>query len=131
MLSWLRSPLAALTRLPNANSSRGFSSSQATFRSPLAQNFPPSTERNLGPYKIGENHSSGRSLGVSSSSPVVAYYRLNRILNENDVRREFKLRRRYEKPTQKRIRLKVERSNRRFNALVREKLNLVEKMRRL
>ncbi|KAJ1964063.1 hypothetical protein IWQ62_003037 [Dispira parvispora] len=115
-----------------AAAQRWFSHSRIQQRSPLHQNFPPVAEDGIdGIFRSTAQVSSGRSIVVTSSNPNPAYFRLNTILNYDNVRRELRLKRRYEKPTKKRLRLKVERASKRFNALVQEKMALVDKMRRL
>ncbi|KAJ1659968.1 hypothetical protein IWQ61_001032 [Dispira simplex] len=116
----------------NVATQRWFSHSRIQQRSPLHQNFPPVAEEGIdGIFQSTAQVSSGRSIVVTSSNPNPAYFRLNTILTYDNIRRELRLKRRYEKPTKKRLRLKVERANKRFNALVQEKMNLVDKMRRL
>ncbi|KAJ1666810.1 hypothetical protein IW140_002535 [Coemansia sp. RSA 1813] len=71
----------------------------------------------------------GRSVAVISGGPSKAYARLNRIMTENNVRRELFLRKRYEKPKYKRQRLRFESHARRFKDEVRNKVHLVMKMK--
>ncbi|KAJ1898044.1 hypothetical protein LPJ66_002997 [Kickxella alabastrina] len=71
----------------------------------------------------------GRSVPVAAGSAVKAYGRLNRILSENNVRRELSLRKRYEKPKYKRQRLKREGHARRFKEEVRKKVHLIMQMK--
>ncbi|KAJ2331240.1 hypothetical protein GGH92_009285, partial [Coemansia sp. RSA 2673] len=71
----------------------------------------------------------GRSVPVINNSPASAYGRLNRILTENKVRTELRLRHRYEKPKYKRQRLKRESHARLFKEEVRRKVHLIMKMR--
>lgn len=56
---------------------------------------------------------------------------LNGILRRNEIRRELQLGDRYEKPNQKRRRLRSERHRRRFAHMVREKVKLVSMKIRL
>ncbi|KAJ1864999.1 hypothetical protein LPJ73_000130 [Coemansia sp. RSA 2703] len=71
----------------------------------------------------------GRSVPVASGGSSRAYARLNRILAENNVRRELSLRKRYEKPKYKRQRLRRESHARRFKEEVRNKVKLIMKMK--
>lgn len=62
---------------------------------------------------------SGRSVEVTSFRPVAAALgRLNRTLNQNNVKKELRLEERFEKPNAKRRRLKSERHRRRFAEMV-------------
>ncbi|RKP38027.1 hypothetical protein BJ085DRAFT_10137, partial [Dimargaris cristalligena] len=72
---------------------------------------------------------SGRSIGIMGNSPLPAYSRLNTLLNNDGIRQELRRKRKYEKPTKKRIRLSVQRASKRFDALVQQKMALVDKMR--
>ena len=65
-----------------------------------------------------------------SSQLDKSWKRLNGILARNDVRRELILRDRYEKPNQMRRRLRSERHRRRFAEYIRQKVNLVNEIRR-
>ncbi|KAJ2247320.1 hypothetical protein GGI13_005093 [Coemansia sp. RSA 455] len=71
----------------------------------------------------------GRAVPVTNGNPASAYGRLNRILTENNVRRELFLRKRYEKPKYKRQRLRRESHARLFKEEVRRKVHLVMNMR--
>ncbi|KAJ2162230.1 hypothetical protein GGF46_000847 [Coemansia sp. RSA 552] len=73
----------------------------------------------------------GRSVPVMAGGARQAYDRLNRILSQNRIRQEKMRRRRYEKPTYKRQRLRREGHARRFKEEVRQKVHLVYKMKRL
>ncbi|KAJ1723279.1 hypothetical protein LPJ53_002377 [Coemansia erecta] len=75
------------------------------------------------------SQSMGRSVPVASGGTTKAYARLNRILAENNVRRELSLRKRYEKPKYKRQRLRRESHARRFKDEVRKKVQLIMKMK--
>ncbi|KAJ2887597.1 hypothetical protein IWW38_005104, partial [Coemansia aciculifera] len=66
----------------------------------------------------------GRAVPVTNGNPAKAYGRLNRILTENNVRRELFLRKRYEKPKYKRQRLRRESHARLFKEEVRRKVHL-------
>jgi len=65
------------------------------------------------PGKIGTRYT-GRSIPVREGNVLGAYYGLNSILGQNNVRRELKLGERYEKPTERRRRIQSERHRRRF-----------------
>ncbi|KAJ2825914.1 hypothetical protein FBU31_003580 [Coemansia sp. 'formosensis'] len=71
----------------------------------------------------------GRAVPVTNGNAASAYGRLNRILTENNVRRELYLRKRYEKPKYKRQRLRRESHARLFKEEVRRKVHLVMNMR--
>ncbi|KAJ1805508.1 hypothetical protein LPJ56_006537 [Coemansia sp. RSA 2599] len=71
----------------------------------------------------------GRSVSVATGNAAKAYGRLNRILAENNVRRELGLRKRYEKPKYKRQRLRRESHARRFKDEVRKKVHLIMQMK--
>ncbi|KAJ2284897.1 hypothetical protein IWW55_007412, partial [Coemansia sp. RSA 2706] len=73
----------------------------------------------------------GRSVPVFGGGAARAYSRLNRILSENKIREEVMRRRRHEKPTYKRQRLRRESHARRFKDAVRKKVHLVWKMKTL
>ncbi|KAJ2609490.1 hypothetical protein H4S08_004032 [Coemansia sp. RSA 1365] len=77
-----------------------------------------------------DNGMVSRSVSVLHGDAVKAYGRLNRILAENDIRRELRLRERYEKPTYKRQRLRRESHARRFKDEVRRKVHLIYRMSR-
>lgn len=63
----------------------------------------------------------GRSLNVTEFIPLqFALGRLGRVLTQNNVRKGLRLVERYEKPTDKRRRLKSERHRRRFAEMVGE-----------
>jgi ribosomal protein S21 len=63
----------------------------------------------------------GRSVSVTDFVPLqIAFGRLGRLLTQNNVRKELRLVERYEKPTNKRRRLKSERHRRRFAEMVGE-----------
>ncbi|KAJ1820929.1 hypothetical protein IWW57_001647 [Coemansia sp. S610] len=79
-------------------------------------------------HNIGSNVV-GRAVPVTNGHPSTAYGRLNRILMENNVRRELFLRKRYEKPKYKRQRLRRESHARLFKEEVRRKVHLVMNMR--
>ncbi|KAJ1791017.1 hypothetical protein LPJ67_001971 [Coemansia sp. RSA 1938] len=96
----------------------------------------PPTAKDFAREMTGQITSRGNTM-VGRSVPVVAgavgraYARLNRILADNGVRHELRLRRRYEKPKYKRQRLIRESHARRFKAEVRKKVHLIWKMKEL
>lgn len=59
-----------------------------------------------------------RSLGVGNANVAVAFRRLNRILTENNVRREVKRGERFEGRSDKRVRLNSERHRKRYKVAV-------------
>ncbi|KAJ1965968.1 Dpp4p [Dipsacomyces acuminosporus] len=75
------------------------------------------------------SHVVGRSVPVVAGGATKAYARLNRILSDNNIRRELSLRRRYEKPKYKRQRLRQESHARRFKEEVKQKVHLIMKMK--
>jgi ribosomal protein S21 len=56
---------------------------------------------------------------------------LNRVLNENQVRRELKRQERFESPSNKRVRLGSERHRRRFKVAVGKAVSLAMRMKDL
>ncbi|KAJ2608921.1 hypothetical protein EV177_004725 [Coemansia sp. RSA 1804] len=81
-----------------------------------------------GMYNMG-SQVVGRSVPVISGGPAKSYARLNRIMMENNVRKELNLRKRYEKPKYKRQRLRFESHARRFKEEVGKKVKLVMRMK--
>ena len=68
------------------------------------------------------------SIPAPSRNPSSAYYQLSRILRENNIRQELRLRHRYEKPTCLRKRLKSEAWRRRFGREVGQRVSTVMQM---
>jgi len=60
-----------------------------------------------------------------------AYRNLNRVLNENQVRRELKRQERFEGPSDKRVRLNSERHRRRFKVAVGKAVSLAMRQKNL
>ncbi|KAJ1674645.1 hypothetical protein EV182_002850 [Spiromyces aspiralis] len=87
------------------------------------------TQDILAELSMEQGISYGRSLAVHNGRPGHTYRMLNNLLNENGVREELRLRRRYEKPTLRRRREHREANARRFGQAVREKVQLVLKMK--
>lgn len=82
--------------------------------------------RNRGGAPEVAKPSDGRVFSVKAHVDVNrAYGSLMSIIARNGVRKELRFQERYEKPNQKRRRLKSERHRRRFAAAVREKVQLV------
>ncbi|KAI5452490.1 hypothetical protein NCC49_000653 [Naganishia albida] len=79
------------------------------------------------------NQYTGRSINVPSKSGeagvATAIRRLNGVLMRNRVKRELRLGEYYEKPSERKKRLAVERHRRRFQDLVRQKVQLVQTIR--
>ncbi|KAI8390345.1 hypothetical protein BD560DRAFT_362188 [Blakeslea trispora] len=69
----------------------------------------------------------GRSIAVSN--PNTAYKRLNSILVQNNVRRELRANRYYEKPNVARRRKNIERNRKLFGAMVGKKVALIMQMK--
>ena len=77
--------------------------------------------RRMADTKLEAGKYAGRSVNVTDFVPLrIALGRLGRILSQNNVRKELRLVERYEKPTDKRRRLKSERHRRRFAEMVSE-----------
>ncbi|CEP10156.1 hypothetical protein [Parasitella parasitica] len=71
---------------------------------------------------------SGRSIG-SVSNPHTAYRRLNSILTQNNVRKELRANRYYEKPNVARRRKNIERNRKLFGAMIGKKVALIMQMK--
>lgn len=82
---------------------------------------PNELSTSLDPY-------SGRSIG-SVSNPNTAYRRLNSILTQNNVRRELRANRYYEKPNVTRRRKNIERNRKLFGAMIGKKVALIMQMK--
>ncbi|KAJ1919828.1 hypothetical protein H4219_001737 [Mycoemilia scoparia] len=78
---------------------------------------------------VGGGYSTGRSLAVEHGRVGFTFRKLNQMMEDNGVKKELRLRRRYEKPTLRRKRERREANSRRFAAAVREKVKLVMKMK--
>lgn len=82
----------------------------------------------IGPAKPATT-TTGRSVSAANSygnnSAAMLYRNLMGTLRRNNVRRELRLEERYEKPNQKRRRLRSERHRRRFADMIRKKVQLV------
>ncbi|KAI9497407.1 hypothetical protein BDB00DRAFT_868448 [Zychaea mexicana] len=70
----------------------------------------------------------GRSI-ANVANPNVAYRRVNSILAQNNVRREVRSNRYYEKPTVARRRKNIERNRKLFGAMVGKKVALIMQMK--
>ena len=143
----LRASLLGLTsRLTSSTLSRPFSSSVVAFTqrgtnpavseatsttntttttttTPLAADFTTLKElsTSLEPY-------AGRSIG-NVNNPHVAYRRVNAICRWNNVQREIRANRYYEKPTVARRRKNIERNRKLFGAMVGKKVALIMQMK--
>ncbi|KAJ8660496.1 ribosomal protein S21 [Lichtheimia ornata] len=140
----LRASLLGLTsRLTSSTLTRPFSSSVAAFAqrgpnpavseattnnpttptSPLAADFTTLKElsTSLEPY-------AGRSIG-NVNNPNVAYRKVNAICRWNNVQREIRANRYYEKPTVARRRKNIERNRKLFGAMVGKKVALIMQMK--
>lgn len=142
----LRASLLGLTsRLTSSTLSRPFSSSVVSFTqratnpavseataatnnnasttTPLAADFTTLKElsTSLEPY-------AGRSIG-NVNNPHVAYRRVNAICRWNNVQREIRANRYYEKPTVARRRKNIERNRKLFGAMVGKKVALIMQMK--
>ncbi|GAA5993063.1 hypothetical protein JCM5350_003971 [Sporobolomyces pararoseus] len=83
------------------------------------------------PYSPSVTTTSARSFAVQSGNVARAYRNLNRVLNENQVRRELKRQERFESPSNKRVRLNSERHRRRFKVAVGKAVSLAMRMKDL
>ncbi|GAA5914447.1 mitochondrial 37S ribosomal protein bS21m MRP21 [Sporobolomyces salmoneus] len=111
------------------------SSSSPSFRT--SNSFSPSTPEEIWshsapiPYSPSVTTTSARSFAVQSGNVARAYRNLNRVLNENQVRRELKRQERFESPSNKRVRLNSERHRRRFKVAVGKAVSLAMRMKDL
>ncbi|KAF8318624.1 uncharacterized protein EI90DRAFT_3127932 [Cantharellus anzutake] len=71
----------------------------------------------------------GRSFPVTNGNFIAAYSRVMTTLRDNRVRQEQRLAERFEKPTDKRRRLKSERHRRRFAEMISQKVKIVRAIR--
>ncbi|KAI9322209.1 hypothetical protein BX666DRAFT_1833417, partial [Dichotomocladium elegans] len=71
---------------------------------------------------------SGRSIGNVGNS-MQAFRRLNALCNRNNIRREVRDNRYYEKPTVARRRKNIERNRKLFGAMVGKKVALIMQMK--
>ncbi|GAA5825552.1 hypothetical protein JCM3770_000124 [Rhodotorula araucariae] len=76
------------------------------------------------PYSLPVTTTSARSFAVRDGNVARAYRTLNRVLQENNVRRELKRQERFESPSNKRVRLNSERHRRRFKVAVGKAVSL-------
>ncbi|GAA5828699.1 hypothetical protein JCM3766R1_003793 [Sporobolomyces carnicolor] len=102
-----------------------------------ANPFKPSTPEEIWSHSAPVAYSpsvtttSARSFAVQSGNVARAYRNLNRVLNENNVRRELKRQERFESPSNKRVRLNSERHRRRFKVAVGKAVSLAMRMKDL
>ncbi|GAA5872756.1 hypothetical protein JCM16303_006820 [Sporobolomyces ruberrimus] len=112
----------------------GSSSTRTSFSSPLST---PSSPEEIWRYQQPVAYSpsvtttSARSFAVQSGNLARAYRNLNRVLNENNVRRELKRQERFESPSNKRVRLNSERHRKRFKVAVGKAVSLAMRMKDL
>jgi ribosomal protein S21 len=83
------------------------------------------------PYSPSVTTTSSRSFAVQSGNVARAYRNLNRVLNENNVRRELKRQERFEGGGDKRVRLNSERHRKRFKVAVGKAVSLAMRMKDL
>ncbi|GAA5983813.1 hypothetical protein JCM11641_005202 [Rhodosporidiobolus odoratus] len=82
-------------------------------------------------YSLPVTTTSARSFPVLHRDVAQAYRKLNRTLQENNVRRELKRQERFESPSNKRVRLNSERHRRRFKVAVGKAVALAMRMKDL
>ena len=82
-------------------------------------------------YSPSVTTTSARSFAVQGGNLARAYRNLNRVLNENQVRRELKRQERFEGPSDKRVRLNSERHRRRFKVAVGKAVSLAMRQKNL
>ncbi|GAA6007026.1 hypothetical protein JCM11491_001482 [Sporobolomyces phaffii] len=82
-------------------------------------------------YSPSVTTTSARSFAVQQGNVARAFRNLNRVLNENQVRRELRRQERFESPSNKRVRLNSERHRRRFKVAVGKAVSLAMRMKDL
>ncbi|GAA6000486.1 hypothetical protein JCM10207_008034 [Rhodosporidiobolus poonsookiae] len=80
-------------------------------------------------YSATVTTTSARSIPVVNRNVAQAYRNLNRVLQENNVRRELKQQERFEGPSNRRVRLNSERHRRRFKVAVGKAVALAMRMK--
>ncbi|GAA6034836.1 hypothetical protein JCM8097_009325 [Rhodosporidiobolus ruineniae] len=112
--------------------------STPTYRTGLpASSVRPSTPEELWRRQVPVSYSlpvtttSARSFAVVNRDVARAYRNLNRVMQENNVRRELKRQERFESPSNKRVRLTSERHRRRFKVAVGKAVALAMRMKDL
>ncbi|ORY79280.1 hypothetical protein BCR35DRAFT_304672 [Leucosporidium creatinivorum] len=80
-------------------------------------------------YTAPVTTTSARSVGVLGGDVGRAFRKLNRVLRENNVRRELKRQERFESGSDKRVRLDSERHRRRFKVAVGKAVSLAMRMK--
>ncbi|GAA5998786.1 mitochondrial 37S ribosomal protein bS21m MRP21 [Rhodotorula paludigena] len=81
------------------------------------------------PYSQPASTTSARSFAVRDGNVARAYRTLNRVLFENNVRRELRRQERFESPSNRRVRLNSERHRRRFKVAVGKAVSLAMRMK--
>ncbi|GAA5935608.1 mitochondrial 37S ribosomal protein bS21m MRP21 [Sporobolomyces koalae] len=113
------------------------SSSYRTSFGSMNHQLKPTTPEEVWKYSAPVQYSpavtttSARSFAVLQGNVARAYRNLNRVLNENNVRRELKRQDRFESPSNKRVRLNSERHRRRFKVAVGKAVSLAMRMKDL
>ncbi|BGP14327.1 hypothetical protein JCM10213_004455 [Rhodosporidiobolus nylandii] len=82
-------------------------------------------------YSLPVTTTSSRSFAVQNRNVAQAYRNLNRVMQENNIRRELKRQERFESPSNKRVRLNSERHRRRFKVAVGKAVALAMRMKDL
>ncbi|GAA5860059.1 hypothetical protein JCM8547_003077 [Rhodosporidiobolus lusitaniae] len=114
-----------------------FLSPAAAYNSPFSPAVAPATPDDLWrrqshvAYSSPVTTTSSRSFVVQNRNVAQAYRLLNRVLQENNVRRELKRQERFESPSNKRVRLNSERHRRRFKVAVGKAVSLAMRMKDL
>lgn len=122
----LKSTLPPAEEEPTVDADNSLPTTPGSFMQQKRSNFANVLAINM----HGSNRASeGRAVSVAAGGAMRAYGKLNRILAENNIRRELFLRKRYEKPKYKRQRLRRESHARRFKEEVRSKVHLIMKMK--
>ncbi|GAA5903180.1 hypothetical protein JCM5296_003362 [Sporobolomyces johnsonii] len=83
------------------------------------------------PYSPPVTTTSARSFAVRGGDVARAYRNLNRVLFENNIRKELRRQERFEGPSDKRVRLNSERHRRRFKVAVGKAVSLAMRMKDL
>ncbi|GAA6063229.1 hypothetical protein JCM10212_005836 [Sporobolomyces blumeae] len=134
-----RQPTTASSFYPGLNSSPSSRSSSSRLAASSSSNplKQPETPEELWRYAPPVAYSppvtttSSRSFAVTSGNVARAYRNLNRVLNENNVRKELRRQERFESPSNKRVRLNSERHRRRFKVAVGKAVSLAMRMKDL
>ena len=106
--------------------------SQAPLREPTEAEILDRRWSNLVPVQnnaISLTLTTSRSIEVKGSDIAMAYRRLTKILNENNIRRELKRQERFESGSDMRVRLNSERHRRRYKVAVGKAVSLAMRMK--